>query len=303
MMDSDDEVPRAAAGADARRRSTRASRCRSAGTARRTAGCARRSRRGSRCRARASCSRRSRRCRRASRRSSTRTPRRIATKSRSCGGCRAAFEPRVPRRHRPGDAAPVHGALRLGHRAPSRRCSPSATSRCMHCPGSNLKLGSGIAPVVEMRARGISVSLGADGAACNNRLDMFDEMRLAATLQAMRQGARRAAGARRRLDGDARRRAGARARGTRSARSSRASAPTSSSSTATGPHLAPGADPWSTLVYAPAGTDVRTGRWSTARSSCDDFELDRSMDRGEVARADAPRLARSRSWRSSRAGI
>ena len=37
-----------------------------------------------------------------------------------------------------------------------------------------------------MRARGISVSLGADGAACNNRLDMFDEMRLAATLQAMR---------------------------------------------------------------------------------------------------------------------
>jgi 5-methylthioadenosine/S-adenosylhomocysteine deaminase len=55
-----------------------------------------------------------------------------------------------------------------------------------HCPGSNLKLGSGIAPVVEMRARGISVSLGADGAACNNQLDMFAEMRLAATLQAAR---------------------------------------------------------------------------------------------------------------------
>jgi 5-methylthioadenosine/S-adenosylhomocysteine deaminase len=60
--------------------------------------------------------------------------------------------------------------------------------KVLHCPGSNLKLGSGIAPVVEMRARGISVSLGADGAACNNRLDMFDEMRLAATLQAMRKG-------------------------------------------------------------------------------------------------------------------
>ena len=58
--------------------------------------------------------------------------------------------------------------------------------KALHCPGSNLKLGSGIAPVVEMRARGISVSLGADGAACNNRLDMFDEMRLAATLQAVR---------------------------------------------------------------------------------------------------------------------
>jgi 5-methylthioadenosine/S-adenosylhomocysteine deaminase len=56
-----------------------------------------------------------------------------------------------------------------------------------HCPGSNLKLGSGIAPVTEMRRRGISVSLGADGAACNNHLDMFGEMRLAATLQSIRQ--------------------------------------------------------------------------------------------------------------------
>ena len=56
------------------------------------------------------------------------------------------------------------------------------------CPGSNLKLGSGIAPVSDLRARGICVSLGADGAACNNHLDMFGEMRLAATLQAMRCG-------------------------------------------------------------------------------------------------------------------
>ena len=58
--------------------------------------------------------------------------------------------------------------------------------KVLHCPGSNLKLGSGLAPVVEMRRRGISVSLGADGAACNNHLDMFEEMRLAAVLQAVR---------------------------------------------------------------------------------------------------------------------
>ena len=45
---------------------------------------------------------------------------------------------------------------------------------------------SGLAPVVEMRAKGISVSLGADGAACNNHLDMFEEMRLAAVLQSVR---------------------------------------------------------------------------------------------------------------------
>ncbi|MEA2204977.1 MAG: 5-methylthioadenosine/S-adenosylhomocysteine deaminase [Blastocatellia bacterium] len=52
-----------------------------------------------------------------------------------------------------------------------------------HCPSSNLKLGSGIAEVSKMLERGISVSLGADGAACNNRLDMFTEMRTAALLQ------------------------------------------------------------------------------------------------------------------------
>lgn len=58
-----------------------------------------------------------------------------------------------------------------------------------HCPSSNLKLGSGIAPVKEMLERGISVSIGADGSPCNNRLDMFTEMRTAALLQKVRHGA------------------------------------------------------------------------------------------------------------------
>jgi len=57
-----------------------------------------------------------------------------------------------------------------------------------HCPSSNLKLGSGIAPITEMLEKGISVSLGADGAACNNRLDMFTEMRTAALLQKVLHG-------------------------------------------------------------------------------------------------------------------
>lgn len=52
-----------------------------------------------------------------------------------------------------------------------------------HCPSSNLKLGSGIAEITRMLECGISVSLGADGAACNNRLDMFTEMRTMALLQ------------------------------------------------------------------------------------------------------------------------
>jgi len=128
--------------------------------------------------------------------------------------------------------------------------------KVMHCPSSNLKLGSGIAPVPEMRARGITVSLGADGAACNNRLDMFEEMRLAATLQAVR------------------RQPGALTARDAMAMATRAGARTLGLETEIGsievgkradlivvdrdrPHLATGPDPYSTLVYAARGTDVR----------------------------------------------
>ncbi|HVF41659.1 MAG TPA: 5'-deoxyadenosine deaminase [Pyrinomonadaceae bacterium] len=65
----------------------------------------------------------------------------------------------------------------------------SAGTHVSHCPSSNMKLGSGIAPVAEMLGRGVSVSLGADGAPCNNRLDMFTEMRSAALLQKVWRGA------------------------------------------------------------------------------------------------------------------
>jgi 5-methylthioadenosine/S-adenosylhomocysteine deaminase len=123
--------------------------------------------------------------------------------------------------------------------------------KVLHCPGSNLKLGSGLAPVVEMRARGISVSLGADGAACNNHLDMFEEMRLAAVLQSvrLRPGALPARDVMQMAT-----REGARALGLEHDIGSIAAGKKADLvlvDTA-------GPDPYSTLVYASRGTDVRT---------------------------------------------
>jgi cytosine/adenosine deaminase-related metal-dependent hydrolase len=127
----------------------------------------------------------------------------------------------------------------------------------LHCPGSNLKLASGIAPVTAMRAQGINVSLGADGAACNNHLDMFAEMRLAAGLQAATRGA------------------GALTASDVLWMATRAGARTLGLDAEIGsievgkradlilidrdrPHLATAPDPISALVYAARPTDVRT---------------------------------------------
>ncbi|MGO4106720.1 5'-deoxyadenosine deaminase [Paenibacillus sp. YAF4_2] len=57
-----------------------------------------------------------------------------------------------------------------------------------HCPGSNLKLASGVAEVPELLKEGIDVGIGADGAPCNNNLDMFQEMRLTAFIQKVKHG-------------------------------------------------------------------------------------------------------------------
>ncbi len=62
-------------------------------------------------------------------------------------------------------------------------------TKVAHCPSTNLKLASGIAPIPELLERGVTVGLGADGAPCNNRLSAFGEMRLAALLQKPRLGA------------------------------------------------------------------------------------------------------------------
>ena len=161
----------------------------------------------------------------------------------------------------------------------------------LHCPGSNLKLGSGIAPIAELHARGASISLGADGAACNNRLDMFDEMRLAATLQAMRHGPG-ALPARDVLWMATR--GGARALGLD--REVGSIEPGKRADLIVvdrdRPHLQPDRDAWSTLVYAARGPDVRL-TMVDGEVLVEDFALTRfdPLDIASAARTAAVELA------------
>jgi cytosine/adenosine deaminase-related metal-dependent hydrolase len=69
-----------------------------------------------------------------------------------------------------------------------RQALATAKTRIVHCPSSNLKLGSGICEVHALREAGVVVGLGADGAPCNNNLDGWLEMRLAALLAKVRSG-------------------------------------------------------------------------------------------------------------------
>jgi 5-methylthioadenosine/S-adenosylhomocysteine deaminase len=71
----------------------------------------------------------------------------------------------------------------------ARLMARSGTS-AVHCPGANLKLASGVAKVPWLLSLGVNIALGSDGAACNNTMDAFHEMRLAATLHLPRFGPR-----------------------------------------------------------------------------------------------------------------
>lgn len=69
-----------------------------------------------------------------------------------------------------------------------RRGLSGSGAAVLHCPGSNLKLGSGLCDTAALEAAGVPVGLGPDGAACNNRLDPWQEMRLAAYVRTLRHG-------------------------------------------------------------------------------------------------------------------
>jgi cytosine/adenosine deaminase-related metal-dependent hydrolase len=126
----------------------------------------------------------------------------------------------------------------------------------LHCPSSNLKIGSGVAPEPELLAEWVSVSLGADWAPCNNTLDGFLEMRLAALVHAPRLGPRAlhaSEGVRIAAMG------GARALGLAGEIGSLEVGKRADviSVDLGGPHVVPAADPYSAVVYACRSTDVR----------------------------------------------
>jgi cytosine/adenosine deaminase-related metal-dependent hydrolase len=95
-----------------------------------------------------------------------------------------------------GGGSPVEFAQRIGLLAPGAvlthclHVTPTDLAliaahdaSIVHCPASNAKLGSGVAPIVDALEAGVNVALGTDGAVCNDTYDMFREMRLAALLQ------------------------------------------------------------------------------------------------------------------------
>jgi 5-methylthioadenosine/S-adenosylhomocysteine deaminase len=127
-----------------------------------------------------------------------------------------------------------------------------------HCPESNMKLASGIAPVTDLLARGVPVGLGTDGCASNNNLDMLSELDTAAKLAKVRGLDPTALPAREALSLATRQ--GAQVLGM--ADESGRLAPGLRADLAVidldQPHLTPIYDPYSHLVYAATGADVQT---------------------------------------------
>ncbi|WP_336001547.1 amidohydrolase [Halorientalis halophila] len=125
----------------------------------------------------------------------------------------------------------------------------------IHCPASNMKLASGMAPVQAMRDAGVTVGLGTDGAASNNDLSLFDEMRDAAMLGKL------AAGDASAVDADAvvemATRGGADALGIDAGRIEAGAAADLAVVDLDAPHLTPAHDLVSHLAYAVTGSDVR----------------------------------------------
>jgi cytosine/adenosine deaminase-related metal-dependent hydrolase len=129
-------------------------------------------------------------------------------------------------------------------------------TRVVHCPSANLKLGSGVARVADLDGLGVQLALGADGAPCNNNLDAWTELRHAALLAKVRTGVTSLPAARAfrlaTIDG-------ARALGLDAAVGSLEVGKRADVTVVRldGPHVEPGGDVFSRLVYACRARDVQ----------------------------------------------
>ncbi|WP_256402915.1 amidohydrolase [Halorubrum salinum] len=134
------------------------------------------------------------------------------------------------------------------------RLAESGTA-IVHCPASNMKLASGMAPVQRLRDAGVTVALGTDGAASNNDLDVFDEMRDAAMLGKLAADDASAVPAEAAVEMATA--AGADAIGLPGGRIEPGAAADLAVVDLDAPHLTPVHDPVSHLAYAARGSDVR----------------------------------------------
>jgi 5-methylthioadenosine/S-adenosylhomocysteine deaminase len=125
----------------------------------------------------------------------------------------------------------------------------------VHCPASNMKLASGIAPVQRMLDAGVTVALGTDGAASNNDLDLFDEMRDAAMVGKIAADDASAVPAEAVVEMATR--GGAAALGVDGGRIEPGANADLAVLDLSAPHLAPQHDLVSHLAYAATGSDVR----------------------------------------------
>ena len=167
-----------------------------------------------------------------------------------------------------------------------QRVLRESKTRVAHCPSANLKLASGVAKIPELLEQGIALSIGADGAPCNNRMSAFTEMRLCALLQKPRAGAQALSAERvvRMATID-----GARALGIDKDVGSievgkKADVVVVDTS---GPHMRPRTDPFTTLVYAAEARDVRhvfvEGDWLVRDGALVRWEIDEVVEDAERA--------------------
>lgn len=165
-----------------------------------------------------------------------------------------------------------------------KRILAETQTRVAHCPSANLKLGSGVAEIPEMRQEGIALGIAADGAPCNNRLSAFTEMRLAALLQKPRAGTDALAAR------DVLRMAtlgGAEILGLAAETGSLEVGKKADFLIVNGerPHLRPKTDPYHTLVYAAEASDVRDvfvdGQWLVRDRNLSTLQLEEVLDDAE----------------------